>query len=727
MGGRMAASAQQIIELVPRLRELDQAIVAEIAQGDDPALPPSPAQVGRDVVELLWGRGLPGWRLVEVVPSSTRWLGTKIDLALVPGVVQHRLREHTDLTWDAVLELRPTDVLTWRNTGVGKAKALVAHVIERAIDERLGAAARHEAPTGPDPVELARRRDEAIEALALLGAWAASKRADTTLADAMAAALEDGAGIPPVVLEVLSATPADLFSESTHRLHFDPDAAADHLLDGFDDRQLAVLRRALALRPGDVMTLEQLGQEHGVTRERIRQVEVATMRKLEERVRLPSVRAFVERACELGEQVGRVVPVAALPPELHPDSDSLRDELYAWQAGPYRLEAGWLVHADVPRPLERWVASLIEPVVRDEIVDLDAVTDLLLAEGVRAEHHGALLAMSDGIRTFDDAITRWQGSVADKAAIVLRLAGTPMSPETLVDAIGEGHTVGSLLNAMKLSDEIVRTGKASYGLAAWGAETYDGLVPAMVKAIEDAGGVADLARLRADLAERFDVSPNSPFLLAHTSPRFIVDEGRVRLRGPDEPYVPTGSLELTARCYVIDGAWAWMTSVNHDVLRGSGFNIPESFAVHLGLQPGDKGSMATADRPIGVAWGNQSPYIGSLRRVVEQLDGSEGDLLFVRRATPTLLDFRLVRSADVTASDPVSELLLRVGATRVAGADVPAVSVALGAALGLGGAVTPQLGALRARLSERREHHLVELLDQHLSRADTEESQWTDR
>lgn len=56
----------------------------------------------------------------------------------------------------------------------------------------------------------------------------------------------------------------------------------DHWLDELPDKQREVLARRFGLRGHDVATLEAVGEEIGLTRERVRQIQVDGLKRLRE-------------------------------------------------------------------------------------------------------------------------------------------------------------------------------------------------------------------------------------------------------------------------------------------------------------------------------------------------------------------------------------------------------------------------------------------------------------
>ena len=59
----------------------------------------------------------------------------------------------------------------------------------------------------------------------------------------------------------------------------------EEILDGLSERERKVLEMRFGLEDGTARTLEEVGQEFGVTRERIRQIEAKALRKLRHPIR----------------------------------------------------------------------------------------------------------------------------------------------------------------------------------------------------------------------------------------------------------------------------------------------------------------------------------------------------------------------------------------------------------------------------------------------------------
>jgi RNA polymerase primary sigma factor len=70
--------------------------------------------------------------------------------------------------------------------------------------------------------------------------------------------------------------------------------AVNEALDALTERERQVVRLRFGLDDGQMHTLEEVGREFGVTRERIRQIEAKTLAKLRHPIRSQKLRDYLE-------------------------------------------------------------------------------------------------------------------------------------------------------------------------------------------------------------------------------------------------------------------------------------------------------------------------------------------------------------------------------------------------------------------------------------------------
>ena len=70
--------------------------------------------------------------------------------------------------------------------------------------------------------------------------------------------------------------------------------AVEEALDDLNDREKEVVRLRFGLVDGQARTLEEVGREFGVTRERIRQIESKTLAKLRHPQRSQKLRDYLD-------------------------------------------------------------------------------------------------------------------------------------------------------------------------------------------------------------------------------------------------------------------------------------------------------------------------------------------------------------------------------------------------------------------------------------------------
>ena len=108
--------------------------------------------------------------------------------------------------------------------------------------------------------------------------WRESATVGTTSLDAPLGTDSDSNRVADVIADDNAAMPWAGVSEETNA------ELVRELVGTLNAREQVILRRRFALDGGDPVTLEQIGEDFGLTRERIRQLEAAALRKLRERM-----------------------------------------------------------------------------------------------------------------------------------------------------------------------------------------------------------------------------------------------------------------------------------------------------------------------------------------------------------------------------------------------------------------------------------------------------------
>lgn len=615
------------------------------------------------------------------------------DPGILGGPITKYLDKIGDRSWKALGRLTPDELLELPHVGRSRLEKLTAALVN-LVGSAPSAPQRQE---GLDP--------RISDALVTIASWASGTGRAGSLLDALfAATADDQADAPRRAIELLRSVPVSALADQEMVAQHDPVVIAERIIESCDEREREILERILDV-DHDYPTLEEVGLRFGVTRERIRQIETNVKTRIEAATERSDHLSLVAAAQALSDRLGAAIPLDEIQTEFATFPPDLVDRLILHLAGPYKVRDGWVLDQAVD-PIDETVLATFDQVADDGWIEIDAFEDALGELGIHAPHLRKAIASTPRLCLFEefDAVIDWRGSLGQKAARILAARGLPMTADDL-NALVKPNSDRSFLNQLHDIDSIVRVGKQRFALADWGLAEFEGIVPAMSARLAEAGAPLDIDALGSELEAEYGISATSVSILAGTHPAFLSEGGQVRLRGTDEPYIPDDRLTDTARCYRIDGNWAWRVPVDNDVLRGSGRWMPEAFAVHLGLEPLGRGRVRTPQGDVGLRWG-QSPSIGSLRSMANRTEADEGDWVFLVSTAASTLDFRLLRATDL-ADDAETRLRQLVGAPEDGSIDT-----VLADALDLSGAHHHERAEIRDHLLQRREHDLIELLDQ---------------
>ena len=349
-------------------------------------------------------------------------------------------------------------------------------------------------------------------------------------------------------------------------------------IDAASDTERTIIEHRLVRTPAT--TLEEVGKQVGVTRERIRQVQI----KIERRLQATLGRGMRIVASALKERLGHLAEESWVErrfEELLPADQGLATRLLRKalldEMG-FTLDSG--VYLD-KRAMEelRDIRDSTRRLADDVgLVDEPQLVASLPNEEWRQfwpwvrEHCGLCdLFGSVGIRD--------SGKARVKAALIS--IGRPATREEVAQLCGfNENKTGSHLSAIP---SVVKADKDRSGLKEWVDDEYDGIVGEIIQRIEEDDGATTIERLLMELPSKFGVNPMSVRAYLQTA-KFVIKDGWVSLASKS-------SIQLRDLDDVIDGrddtgAPYWTFPVEGRYFDGySVQSVPPEFAKALGCAP----------------------------------------------------------------------------------------------------------------------------------------------
>lgn len=422
------------------------------------------------------------------------------------------------------------------------------------------------------------------------------------------------------------------------------------VLEGLDERRRTIaFRRTYARVPEK---LAALGNEFGVSRERARQLEVRLLLEVE-----AAASHILEKA---GAWLAQAVGEAARPEKFEqilgllvddapPEWRTAAEVAITNRAG-YEVLDGVVGSGTFKALIAR--ARRLAPELANEagVIDEDALRTELgvagvpewdaLARNAKLVRIGGSLALRDTRRV--------------RVFLALRDIGAPSRRDVIANVAGlkDNSSLSSLLSSDHL---FVRFTKDKWGLSDWTDEPYEGVVDAIVRRIEEAGGEVSLSTLVEDIPARFEVLPATVRNYLGTR-KFEIDGDVVRIVAA--PEAPRRDLaEARDVVWSPDGTpvLRFVAGLHH--LRGNSQKVSVAVAQHLGV--GLDGYVKIPfDRPRGVddasviwrSYDPNGPEVGRLREALLECGVQPGEEVFVllRREGLRLLD----DGSELTAEKP---------------------------------------------------------------------------
>ena len=525
-----------------------------------------------------------------------------------------------------------------------------------------------------------------------LGAWAAGEQYFDNLEKALPTANEDW---PLEVRQLWE----QIYQLDTHVLgkqlvhRYNVPLLISQWLDGLSDRVIDILSTRI-FTIGKPDTLEIIGNRYDLSRERVRQLEAKTIRQLRAKLHSAQFNPIKRRAMKLRERLGCAVPVTDtsvteglnwVVNDFNSDGRLyLVQGLFMWLAGPYKNKQTWLIANH--EIIEESKLKLLIRQNDSSLITTVEVNEVLKELDIREAHHDAWIDHLKIFQSVPGGLLHFTGSVLDKAEQLLRYDNRPSTVEELIEIIGPS-SVKSFRQRMIDDPRFWRINRQNQFVLA-GTEGYDeytGITDEIIQELNASGGSATVDHLVEKISKTYGVQPTSVYAYLNT-PLFVrTESGTIRVREEEDITINT-DISKTANCYQISGRWAWRVKVDDQLLRGSGRLCPNTFALELGCNIGDKIKLDSAYGPVTISWqrGNISGAgIGSIRQALHELNAADGDYVFVI-AGDNYVDFQILHNEILEGTNNRLKKLARlVGVKKIEDSE-DAVLKAICAAFGIG-------------------------------------------
>ena len=384
------------------------------------------------------------------------------------------------------------------------------------------------------------------------------------------------------------------------------------VLAGLSGRDTQILVRRLLEKPP--ATLVEIGSELGVTRERVRQIQM----KLQRKVRQALGEELRQLAGILAENLRPMVPQDAMAEHIAnalpimPDRERKIIQHHLIEAMGYTLDRGMFVSLDAQARIAE-VRELVERMADEAgLVDEEHFRAALHNDAPALAEHWDWLRQRCNLYQFHGFVAL-RNSAKAMVMAALRAIGQPATKREIGELCGFTDTqVGGALSNL---EGVARADAERWGLKEWIDDEYDGIVGEIIQRIEEDGGVTTTERLLSEIPGKFGVSPASVDAYMKT-PRFHIQDGTIRLADPSRVLLRPFDDVIHGR----DGSghpfWTFRAEERH--FSGySALGVPPEFIKALGCEPDGRIMIRCASSPgeeqqISVRWPLASTTGGSL-------------------------------------------------------------------------------------------------------------------
>ncbi len=559
-------------------------------------------------------------------PESPEWQRVLAKLGLTEPEVKD-----TSLRNRLIRELTVRDLQDLKGYGRVRVQKLVADAVTHAFDEfeagdvTVDHTANHTADdTANNPFDntsdfgISWDDTTAPETSVLLD-WLAITGASKRILDQA----EDKAYVPEAVREQV----ASLNDRITDILT-GAEREIQHITDQ-DERFPVILNRRLH----DGATLAELGQQFGVSRERVRQLENALLAAL----------ADAGPNCEILRTgiFHRYAPLARISrlrnemPGLFTVPNGMSAPLLnlvslTGTAGAAVPQAQWSIDGEwfIAHGFEDKFTTAVEQLTDD--FGIAPLSELAATLGLPEEIVREWIAQRTMYKIFEGHLFTKVTSVSDRAVALLAHRGKPMHIDDIAAVITDRNSRG-IDGRLALDPRTKRCAPGTWALAQWELEEWTTIADYISRRIDDAVTQGQDGVLLDDViagATAFGVSENSVRTFA-AGGEFVVEDGYVRKRSDEEMEPIDATPEESRNLYLRDGQWCLLLTINRDHMRGSGSAIPAGIAGMYGLGYGEEKLLPSRLGDQRIAVGRTNTSMSTISRFVNDMQLAEGERVWV--------------------------------------------------------------------------------------------------